>query len=493
VAGAARGRSQQLSEHAARRVLLVEAFETGREARQWSVDDRHWATRLARETWAGAELPAQALALRAEHALQRLTPRHPAIAQALQVRLWRWRWTAAAALLGLVAGVLIDAIGSGQQINLLAPPVWAVVAWNLAVYGLLLVALVLPVGQRQRLSPRRLLAAWVPRVADTRGPLGAFAQKWSALVAPVALKRVAMTLHLAAAALALGLVVSLYVRGLVLDYRAGWQSTFLEPPVVQEVLDGALGPASRLTRIKVPDVVPLRVNSIEPAKGPAAPWLHLYAATLLLAVVLPRLLLGAAAGVAAWRAERTLPLPLHEPYYQQLLRELKGRGEVVWVLPHGSAPGGDAAQGVRQWLAAALGQDTHVQIAPPVGDGQELALPQPRAAPTMVVLLVDLVTTPESETHGQLLTAITAAWPDAFHLVLADSSEFNRRHGHLPERGKERRALWRGVAARRRCGFVAVDLMKPDLDGAVEALQAAADRLSQHASGALHTTGAQPA
>lgn len=484
-----RTKSSLLPESAARRVLLVQAFETGREAKQWSVDDRHWATRLARETWAGAELPARALAQRAEHALVRLTPRHPSIAKVLQLRLWKWRWTLAVAAAGLVLGLVLDVFGGTQHINLLAPPIWAVVVWNLVVYLLLPVGLLLPASLRERLSPRAWLAARLARFADARGLLVDFADRWGALVAPLFSARVAMTLHLAAAVLAVGMIGSLYVRGLVLDYRAGWQSTFLDAPTVQSLLNTALAPASRFTRTPVPDVKPLRTSAVEPPRGAAANWVHLYAATLLLAVVLPRLLLALLAGVRAWRHERAMPLPLQEPYFQQLLRELKGAAEVAWVLPHGAAPSPQAVQGVRDWLAAALGQDVLVQIAPPVPYGQEHTPTQAPTTPTLVMLLVDLSTTPESDSHGTLLTAISAIWPDAFHLVLADSAEFTRRYAHLPERGKERRALWRGMAARRRAGFVTVDLARPELDGAMQALQACSERIAQYAQAVASTTG----
>ena len=484
-----RGKSYSLPEPAARRVLLVQAFESGREARQWSADDRHWATRLTRETWAGAERPAQALAQRADHALERLTPRHPAIAKALQLRLWKWRWTLAVVAVGFALGLVLDAFGGTQHINLLAPPIWAVVAWNFAVYGLLLVFLLLPAGLRERLNPRAWLAARLARFADARGPLVEFSERWGMLVAPLFSARVAMTLHLAAAVLAVGMIGSLYVRGLVLDYRAGWQSTFLDTPAVQSLLNKALAPASGFIRTPVPDVKLLRTSAVEPPRGPAASWVHLYAATLLLAVVLPRLLLALLAGVRAWRGELAMPLPLQEPYFQQLLRELKGAVEIVWVLPHGAAPSPQAVQGLRDWLAAALGQDVLVQIAPPVPYGQERTPTQAPAKPTLVMLLVDLSTTPESDSHGTLLTAISAIWPDAFHLVLADSTGFTRRHGHLPERVKERHALWRGMAARRHAGFVIVDLAQPELDGAMQALQACNGRIAQYAQAVAATTG----
>ena len=61
------------------------------------------------------------------------------------------------------------------------------------------------------------------------------------------LTRIAALLHVAAAAVAIGLLGSMYLRGLVLDYRAGWQSTFLQADTVQRVLSTLLAPATALT------------------------------------------------------------------------------------------------------------------------------------------------------------------------------------------------------------------------------------------------------
>jgi len=360
------------------------------------------------------------------------------------------------------------------------------VTTGLALLGVLLV---LPAELRDRLSPRAWVASRLARLADARGPLADFAERWGALVAPLFTARVAMTLHLAAAALALGMIGSLYVRGLVLDYRAGWQSTFLEAPAVQSMLNKALAPASSFIRKPVPDVKTLRTSAVEPATGPAAIWVHLYAVTLLLLVLLPRLALAALSGWKALRGEKAVTLPLQEPYFQQLLRELKGAAEVAWVLPHVGAPSAQAVQGIRDWLAAAVGQDVLVQIAPPVPYGHERTPAQPTTTPTLVVLLVDLTTTPETDSHGTLLTAMSAIWPDAFHLVLADSGEFGRRFAQVPERGKERRALWRGMAARRRAGFVSVDLAQPKLEGAMKELQASSERIAHYAQAVAATTG----
>ncbi|MDQ2779391.1 MAG: DUF2868 domain-containing protein, partial [Pseudomonadota bacterium] len=123
----------------ARRVLLVHAFESGSESTGdplWSPDDRAWATRLTCETEAAETPPAAFLQARADHALQRLAPRDPAIERALSRRRWGGVWVAVAVAVGvgLIAGIAADAIGSGQEINLLAPPFWGVILWNLMVY-----------------------------------------------------------------------------------------------------------------------------------------------------------------------------------------------------------------------------------------------------------------------------------------------------------------------------------------------------------------------
>ena len=155
-----------MNEDSARAALLLQAFETAQPpSPSWSDDDRAWATRLAlQDNAADAEA---FIARRAHHAVQRLGAREPAAAKWLARRLWRGRWVGWAVLAGLIAGGLADSIGSSQRINLLAPPLWAVLAWNAVVYLLLLghalARLPLPVDARQTFACRQceLAAAFV--------------------------------------------------------------------------------------------------------------------------------------------------------------------------------------------------------------------------------------------------------------------------------------------------------------------------------------------
>jgi len=252
-----------------------------------------------------ASPPPRFVVARAAIALQRLLPRDPAGQRWLGRRAWHPAWVALALVLGLLGGLAVDQLGPPQRVNLLAPAVWAVVGWNLLVY----LALLLP-------NPLPGLRAGLSRWA-LRGP-EPVALLWARHAAPLTGARLALVLHTAAAGLALGLVAGLYLRGLVLDYRAGWQSTFLDAATVQQVMDWLLKPASALTGIAVPDVAPLRLGPGADASASAAPWIHLLASTLALAVLLPRCLLAWRASARGRHLARHFPLPLDTPYFESL-------------------------------------------------------------------------------------------------------------------------------------------------------------------------------
>ncbi|MBX3635516.1 MAG: DUF2868 domain-containing protein [Rubrivivax sp.] len=466
-----------MSEAAARRVLLVRAHETA-ETPLWTAEDRVWATRLARETVPAGAAPARFLDERASHALQRLAPRDPAIARWLGRRLWRWTWLLAALAIGLLAGLAVDAVGSAQRIDLLAPPVWGVILWNLVVY----IALLWP----RRPQGGGGIAGWLARrlagaAVRGSGPLAAFTADWLPRVLPALTARGALLLHAAAAALAAGLVAGMYLRGLVLDYRAGWESTFLEPASVRALLATLLAPATALTGIGVPDeatVSALRVGPGVAAGAPAGPWIHLYAAMLALFVIVPRTALATWAALRGAWASRRVALPLEDPYFQQLLLQGRGAAPRVRVLPHGAAPSPQAVLGLRELLAGALGAEMQLRLAAATAYGAEESAGTPSAEPdtTLLVALVDLAATPEADTHGRFLRALRAATPALPLLLLADEAAFARRFGQLPERLAQRREAWRQLAAAEGAAWLSADLERPDADAAARfahALQAA--------------------
>jgi len=320
-----------MTEQEARQVLLLQARE-GDAARHWSAEDRAWATRQAVAVVGEQASPERFVVARAALAMQRLLPRDASARRWLDRRAWHPAWGWLGALLGFIAGVAADQLGAPEHVNLLAPAVWVVVVWNLLVY----LAALMPWrgGVGSQIGP------WFARRG--RGADLATTLLWARYAAPLSMKRAAVVMHTAAAALALGLVAGLYLRGLVLDYRAGWQSTFLDAPTVQALLGTLLAPASLFTGIAVPEVASLRVGPGAPAHASAAPWIHLYATTLLLWVVLPRLVFAA---WNAWRAAalaRRFPIALDTPYFESLHPLMRpGQSRVVrlmWVAPPALAP-----------------------------------------------------------------------------------------------------------------------------------------------------------
>jgi hypothetical protein len=455
-----------MTESEVRQVLLVQAHESaaaGGETALWTAADRDWATRVARET-AGPGVPFERfLVERARHALERLLPRDTAGRRWLTRRGWRPLWVVVVVLAAFALGVAVDHLGAPTRVDLLMPALWAVVAWNVAV----VMALLLP--RRPGALRRALAGRWLE---DASAP----AALWARAAAPLALARAALLLHAAALSLAGGIVAGMYLRGLVLDYRAGWQSTFLEPPHVQLLLETLLAPARAVTGIALPDVAPLRVAPGAAATAGAAPWIHLYAATLALFVGLPRgLLLVAAALRSAWLARR-LPLALDTPYFEALRRRQAGGRAQVAVWPHAAPLSAPAALGLRALLAGVFDDGLDLQLRPPVAYGDEELAGRADAGAaggsTLRVALFDLGATPEAEVQGRLLQALAAGGGGRV-LAVVDEAAFRRRFANLPERLAERRAAWQRLCSAQGVALLCADLESPDVAADGAALQAA--------------------
>lgn len=464
-----------MNESAAAEVLLLRAYESTGFAR-WTDADRAWASRSALQA-VGADATAEDfLAARAQAALGRLAPLDPLLPRWRALRPWHAAAIGLAVLLAFAAGLLVDHVGSAQHINLLAPPVWALIAWNLAVYVALLLQPLFARRGGLRRALSGLLSRWRQRRLGEGGTAPvwqAFAADWAAASAPLQGARMALALHLGAAALALGLLAGLYLRGLVLDYRVGWESTFLDAGRVQSLLSTLLVPASALTGVAVPDVAgmrALRLPQADPLAASAAPWIHLYAAQLLLCVLLPRL------GLALWALRRArllrrdLPLPLAEPYFQRLRRQQQGNRQRLRVWPHARTPQAQAVARLKDLLQRIYGDGVSLQVEPVVAYGSEDAPVPPAADDALRLVLCDLGATPEPESQGRLLQALGRP------LLLLDESAFVQRFGAGSPRLAERRQAWSALASSLGCRAVFVDLQAADPAPAEAALQAALEQ-----------------
>jgi len=473
-----------MDERAAIAVTAVKAVETADRARAvWTDADRAWASRAAAEVEGASASPAVYLARRAQLALERIGVRTPALARLVRAAHWRpWVGMVVVAV-AFIAGVAADHIGSGQRINILAPPVLVLVVWNIAVYVALAVGYVVRYGDVAAAGPLRRAVATLAggftsarEGADPTGnALAAFAHDWSAQAAPLYAARAARILHLAAAAFAVGVVGSLYVRGLVFEYRATWESTFLDAAAVRSLAAFFYAPGVLLFGISVPDAA--HIEAIRaPASENAARWLHLIVAALAVVAIMPRLVLA----LGTWLVERYRAARFgenfDEPYFARLLRDFEDGPVAVRVVPYSFAVTPAAVAALERLLARALGAGATLAVAAPVAYGDEdaaMAIAH-EAGRGPVVALFNATATPERETHGQFLAALVeTATPSRPVLVIVDEAAFNARWRDDQARREARRRLWRDACAEARLAPVFVDLAEPDLAAAEAAVDAA--------------------
>ncbi len=247
-----------MREQALGAILLVKAVEEADPGGALIASaERIAASREARRREGAADPPhapgglsepaARLLAARAEKLLDGLVARHPFIPGFLSLARGPaavgWLLVLAAA----AAGVALSALDGTRQVNILGFPVIGLALWNIAVMLALLAAWTGAIGKRA--APRRpwaealarmgssLFAGLAGRFARVNAPLGEalrrFAIEWQAASRFLWIARAKRLLHLAAAALGIGLIGGLYLRGIGLDYEAGWESTFLNAPKVR--------------------------------------------------------------------------------------------------------------------------------------------------------------------------------------------------------------------------------------------------------------------
>lgn len=491
-----------MNEADARDVLLLRAYETAptaREPAEWSDDDARGVTRTARELDGGSANVEALIARRGRLGAARIRERSAAADRAMRLVCWpRWLVPALVAL-SLAAGIASDALGAGRRVDLLAPPLLALLAWNLAVY--LLIALRAATRRFAGSPPapgpiERLIARAAQgigsagRAAARSAPLQAFGRAWAQAAAPLTAARVAFALHASAAAFAVGALLAMYLRGLVLEYRAGWESTFLDAGAVHTIVSTVLGPASRIGGIALPGVDAIAALR-SPAPGEnAARWIHLYAITIAIAVLVPRIALACWQAIVQAALAARLPLRLDDAYFRALARTLAGGEAAVQVYPYAMQAGEHAIERLRTLVSAAIGPHARTTVAPPAEYGSEDA-PAPAAAPqapALVLALFTLSATPERETHGAFVASLARHFGARSPLAaLVDESALRSRFSGTGASGEtriaERRAAWERMLADIGVPPVFADLEAGDPAAAHPALRAVLER-SQGAAAA---------
>lgn len=474
-----------MNEQVARDVVLVRAIETmDRKHEILSDDDRMYASRSAKELaeWqaSGSKAAVTAdhfLQQRSEQILKRLAERTPAL-RAFLHRGTGWKaLSAGLPLIALLLGAGVDRIGDPHRVDLLSAPLLAIIGWNLLVYLVLLAWLFVPASKTGWAGAgiiRRLSvgSAALPRKLPSTlsAALVEFMAEWTRLSARLSHARLARTMHLAAALFAVGAVLSLVARGFLTQYVAGWESTFLDASQVHAILAVLFAPAEwvfGLPGFSVADIEALRFTQT-PAPSGGKQWVLLYAATMLLLVVAPRLILAA---VAHWRARRiaaNFPLDLDQPYFRQLRGKMGGPAGVLRVLPYSFTLDEARDKGLASVAAMLLGEQARVMLRPSSAYGDEprdalgeTTLDDPGV--TLTAVLFNLAATPENENHGAFLDHLLRASPRGVVVLVDESSLAERLAAQAGGRTRvdERIALWQEFCAHHHASAMIVNLLEP--------------------------------
>jgi hypothetical protein len=402
-----------MDEASARRVVLAQAIESNDpQGRLVSDAEREQIDREAGEAaraagaavaGAGGGTIARFLQARAAMVLATAAKRDRAIASLQQAGAGE-RWIAAGIpLAALLLGIFTDQVANPHQVNLLSKPLLLLLLWNLVVYALLLAHLLLARPDRPR--PARLAAVrqwlaglrdWGRRPRHLRGEVtAAFLARWQAVTAALYGQRLARVMHLAAAAWALGVALSLFFGGVWASYGVQWESTFLSAADVHRFLSLLFEPVTALfpwASFSLEEVRSLR------AAGPLPPpleagdnvtgrrWVFLYAMLLALVIVLPRLALAALAWWRERRLARAVAIDAADSYYRRLVSLLSPVQVQLALLAH---RGADRAALLRVLRAESLADGQLLKTA----GGEELRLIElPRAA--------DAQPRPKAAAHG---------------------------------------------------------------------------------------------
>jgi Protein of unknown function (DUF2868) len=347
-----------MHEEALRKVLLIQAIEeTDRSGEALPLTERVEATRTVMgNNPAGSEAQAEAslssasewfLIRRAEVLLRSLRTRSPGIDHVLRVAGGVTALDRGVLVLAFALGIILSLLDGGRGINIFAPPLIVLIAWNLLAY-LLMLGRTRPSGAALSSAARpanptastalpamssvrptwfgRFYARWVRQRLESllghstrfNAPLAPglrrFAADWFDIAQPLFFLRARRLLHLAAALTAVGLIAGYYVRAFVLRSAAGWEGgRFVVAEAAHALLTGLYGPASLLSAIPIPtaqEIAKLRWSAPSlPGVGEPATWVHLIAWTAALYIVLPRLIATGLTTLSLWRLSRRLTLP----------------------------------------------------------------------------------------------------------------------------------------------------------------------------------------
>jgi hypothetical protein len=338
-----------LTEDAAAKIVLIRSIE--------ECDPRAFSEELRAQAFVAAQDAEPGLSSIERYAtrlFEHLSPWYQSILQLAKIPA---PWTLPVCLAAFLVGLLTNLLGPAQQIHVIRNPIFILIAWNLLVF----LALFLLFLRRKIKTPQVTNAVpltntveslrtssrsnqskvpWVVKhllpgvwhffhrmifaVREQRNLaqiIRRFSHHWFSVSGALVVSRWRRLLHLGSVFIATGAVAGMYFRGLFQGYRVVWDSTFIvEQESVATFIRVLFAPSlwiSNLFGLGLANRISVD-RLLTPGGDEADGWIHLFAISVLLAVVLPRLALAAWQSSRIRRLSGNLALPLDD-YYGEVI------------------------------------------------------------------------------------------------------------------------------------------------------------------------------
>lgn len=451
-----------------RKVLMVQAIEESDEGEiVITAGDKREAATLA-----GAPLSRRGddaerdgfLVTRAESLITRVLSRHPESSPWLESTpaMHFGLITLILAVIAALAGFLTNELGPEKRINILSFPLLGIIIWSFLVY--LREAIGFFGGRRSGKGE-----GWIGRLGELtvsgQSPLSPavngettrativstaryqFERRWRRLFSPVIVARIKATLHASAFTLAASAIGGMYLKGLANEYRAVWESTFFtDSSHLRPFLQLVLGPAISLSGDTLPGTAELeamhwQADRSEISGENAARWIHWYALTIGLYVLVPRACFALFWHLRSLRIAANLPfLDISPRYFERLLATSTGSAHRVHLVPYAFEPDSDGKRYLVKRLEDQFGQSVDLTWEPPIafGDEEDSSFPLLESDEELLPLF-NFGSTPELETHLAVYRTLSERAPHPLRFVLLDATAFDRKSTSFSE-ADERRA-----------------------------------------------------
>ncbi len=433
---------------------------------------------------------------RAELLIQTLKDFHPEARIDINPVQWK-RWITT--LLGILAfflGFIANEFDSGKRLNLLAFPITIMLLWSFVVYG---VNGFVYIRRRFMNSPvegsnnsiiKTLLSQAVRILRKDIAPptdwgytlnscLLNFYHKWLQFSTEIYKNHATRVMHICSVLFVLGVIGGMYLRGLETEYNAGWESTFLRPESVLWFLRIVLGPASIITGIKLPALE--EVEAIHWGDGiigeNAAIWIHLFATTSILFIIIPRCFLAFNALKREMYLRANFPVSVeNDPYFKKMLKVRHDKKEQVCVVPYSIELSDRQTDVLRSLIAEVYGDKTEIEfheIVPYGGEDEFLdgVVTSEETSAACLFIIFNISSVPEDEIHGLLINRLENIFTHSDStrplVVVIDESHFTFRFSNqsdVKERLRLRREVWRRKTTGQKIRPLFINLHNPDID-----------------------------